>query len=420
MSRIDSRGCSISGATPAALRAYETALTAFQSWRTGAAGPLAVALEQAPHFVMAHALKAYLLLNGRDLQRVRAARPVLAQAMDLPANQRERLHLAAIRAVLADDYECAKSRLGEVLRTHPRDVLALQMAHAFDHITGETTRSLDRIAAVLPAWSSELPGYHVVQAMYAFSLVECGEFERAQRQAESVLAQNPNDARAHHVMAHVFEMTERADAGARWMTEHVDNWSAGTVVATHCWWHLALFHLALSEVDRALDVYDKRIRANPSEEMGDLIDASALLWRVRLLGHDPGERFKELANAWASHIDDAFCSFSDVHAALAFVGARDWVRARRLERALNRAQLQSTRHGQTTRQLGLPACRALIAFAQGEHALAIRLLANLPTLAHRLGGSQAQRDVLHLTLLCAVERVRRPRRRQSQLRLPLL
>ena len=135
----------------------------------------------------------------------------MARAAGLPANGRERMHLAALGAVLDDDYERAKAQLGEVLREQPRDVLALQVAHAFDYVTGDTARMHDRVAAVLPAWSSGLPGYHSVLAMHAFALEECGEFERAEQAARAALALNPLDARAHHVMAHVFEMTDRPD-----------------------------------------------------------------------------------------------------------------------------------------------------------------------------------------------------------------
>jgi hypothetical protein len=81
------------------------------------------------------------------------AEPVLARASKLPANARERLHLAAIAAVLADDYERGKALLGELLRQEPRDVLALQVAHAFDYLTGDVARMGDRVAGVLPAWS---------------------------------------------------------------------------------------------------------------------------------------------------------------------------------------------------------------------------------------------------------------------------
>jgi tetratricopeptide (TPR) repeat protein len=409
--RFDAHGCSISGATPAALQAYERALAAFLGWRSGADVQLALALQEAPGFVMAHVLKAWQRVCSRDPRRVQSAGPVLARAAGLPANERERLHLAAIAAALADDYERVTLRLDELLRLQPRDALALNVAHAFDYLAGDVDRMNERMTAVLPAWSRELPGYHAVLAMHAFSLEESGEYERAEQNAREALALNALDARAHHVMAHVFEMSERADEGVHWMNEHIASWDVDTVVATHCWWHLALFHLAQGQLDRALALYDQRIRAGQSGAITDLIDAAALLWRVQLGGADTGTRWAELAAAWRPHIDDGFCSFNDLHAMLSFVGARDWDSAQRLELGLVRAQSLPTRHGATTRQLGLPACRALVAFGRGNHTLAITLLASLPALAHRFGGSHAQRDVLHLTLLQAVERIRRRGRR---------
>ena len=419
MSATDARGCSISGATPAAVEAYERALAAFQSWRIGTDAHLARALQEAPTFVMAHVLQAYLLLSSRDPRRVRLARPVLKRAAGLPANERERLHLAAIAAALDDHYERAKTRWGELLRLHPRDTLALQVAHAFDYITGDLARMADRVASVLPAWSSDVPGYHAVLAMHAFSLEECGEYERAEQAARAALALNAFDARAHHVMAHVFEMTERPDEGVRWMNEHITFWSVDTVVATHCSWHLALFHLALGQLDQALALYDRRIRARRSSVVADMIDATALLWRIHLRGGNTGTRFAELAAAWAPTIDDGFCSFNDLHAMLAFVGAGDWDRAERLEHAVAQAVSLPTRYGETTRLLGLPACRALIAFGRRNDTLAITLLASLPAQAHRLGGSHAQRDVLQLTLLHAIERIRWPARRWRSAALPI-
>jgi tetratricopeptide (TPR) repeat protein len=336
----------------------------------------------------------------------------------LPANERERLHLGAIAAALDDHYERAKTRWSELLRLYPRDTLALQVAHAFDYITGDLARLSDRVASVMPAWSSELPGYHAVLAMHAFSLEERGEYERAERAARAALALNPFDARAHHVMAHVFEMTERADEGLHWMNEHIAYWSVDTVVATHCWWHIALFHLGLGQLDQALALYDHRVRAGGSKVIADLIDATSLLWRIHLRRRDTGTRWASLAAAWAPTIEDGFCSFNDLHAMLAFIGADDWDRAQRLERAVAHAVSLPTRYGETTRLLGLPACRALIAFGRRNDSVAIKLLASLPALAHRLGGSHAQRDVLQLTLLHAIERSRWPARRLRSMLVP--
>jgi tetratricopeptide (TPR) repeat protein len=403
---LDARGGPVSGATALALQGYESALAAFQTWRAGAEAPLAQALREAPRFVMGHLLQAYLLVCSRDPRRVRSARPVLARAAELKANRFERQHLAALSASLDDDYELAKSYLGALLRERPLDALALQVAHALDYLTGDLARLRDRVASVLPAWSHDVPGYGSVLAMEAFSLEECGEYAHAEHFARAALALNPMDARAHHVMAHVFEMTERPAEGVRWMRENASGWDLGSAVATHCCWHLALFHLAQGQLDRALELYDQRIRAGHSVEVADLIDASALLWRIELRGGDSGQRWSELATAWSAHVDDVFCSFNDIHAMLAFVGAMDWRNAACLDRALTRSASMPTRHGLTTRQLGLSACRALMAFGRGDAELATALFASLPESAHRLGGSHAQRDVLHQTMQCARERCR--------------
>jgi tetratricopeptide (TPR) repeat protein len=412
-SLADARGYRISGASPAALASWENALAVFQRWGGGVDEPLAEALQHAPDFLMAHVLQAYLLVCGRDPRRVRAARPVFAQAARLPANERERMHLAVLAAVLDDDYELARSRLGALLSSHPLDVLALQVAHAFDYMTGDIDRIRERVEAVLPFWTREMPGYHAVLAMYAFGLEECGDYGRADEFARAALELCPLDARAHHVMAHVFEMTARPEEGMQWMGQHAACWSAGTAVARHCWWHVALFALAAERYDLALTLYDRRIRPDRSTEVADLIDGSALLWRIQIHGGEPGQRWAMLAAAWDAHIDDGFCSFNDMHAMLAFAGARDGGRARRLESVLLERQSAPTRHGATTRQLGLAACQGLCAFGDGDYARAVVLLAGLPMVAHRLGGSQAQRDVLFLTLQHAVQRLRRAGTRRA-------
>jgi tetratricopeptide (TPR) repeat protein len=411
--QLDARGCSISGAAPAAMDAFERALAASQSWRNGADVELKAALQESPAFVMAHILQAYLQLCGRDPVRAQSARPSHARATALRANERERMHLAAIGAALDDDYERTITLLSELLRQYPRDLIALQVAHCFDYMTGDVTRLSQRVTDVLPAWSHDLPGYHAVLAMHAFGLEETGDYERAEQEAEQAIVLNPSDARAHHVMAHIFEMTERPDAGIRWMGERSARWGLDTVVATHCWWHVGLFRLAQGQPDGALAIYDQRIRA-AGDNVAALIDAAALLWRVQLMGADVGARWNALAAAWAPHIEDRYCSFNDIHAMLAFVGAGDWDSAMRLERTLVRSQAQATRHGAVSRQVGLPACRALIAFGRGDDTLALTLFASLPVLAHRIGGSHAQRDVLNLTMLETVERIRRHIRRPSR------
>ncbi|MNL48291.1 hypothetical protein D3C87_1711340 [compost metagenome] len=57
-----------------------------------------------------------------------------------------------------------------------------------------------------------------------------------------------------------------------------------------------------------------------------------------------------------------------------------------------------------TRAVGLPVAHALVAFARQDYALSADLLRDLRLIAHRFGGSHAQRDVLALTLVEAALR----------------
>jgi tetratricopeptide (TPR) repeat protein len=419
MSRLDDRGCPVAGATPAALQAFERAQDAWLSWRAGADELLAAALREAPRFAMARLMQAHLLACSRDPLQVHQARRVLAGIDRDRLPQRERLHLMAVEATIGGDPVSARAVLEGLLWRFPRDLLALHAAHSLDHVIGDTRSLRNRIAAVLPAWSPELPGYRSVQVMHAFGLEECGAYEEAEDTVRAALASDGGDLRAHHVMAHLFEMTDRAEDGIRWMRTRTLRQGADAPLTTHLGWHLALFHLACGQLEEALDLYDERIRPGGSPDVSELVDAAALLWRIQLAGAEAGSRWNVLAEDWAAHIDDRFSSFNDLHAMLAFVGAGDGPRARQLECVLVDSQSQRTRHGTTTRQIGLPACRALIAFGRGDDLLATTLLASLPALAHRFGGSHAQRDVLHLTLASAIERLRRPARRWRSRAVPL-
>jgi hypothetical protein len=412
MTLRDQRGYEISGASPANGDAFEEVLSLHLSWQCGAEAGLQSLIAEAPCFTMAHVLEAYLGLCNRDVARARRARLAVARAGEIPANHRESLHIAAIRAALDDDFATFRSRLQGLLSQYPRDVLALQVSHAVDYLTGDVEAMQSRIAEVLPNWSEEVPGFHAVLAMQAFSLVEATHYQEARDCGLHALSLAPGDARAHHALVHVCEMTGDSVGGDRLMRERRTFW-ADSIAETHCWWHWALFHLAEGAVTDVLDIYDQRIRQQRSVTLADLIDSSALLWRLALLRVDAGFRWSELATAWMPHIDDGHCTFNDMHAMIALVGARDWESAARLESGLLRSRMQGTRYGETTRLVGLPVCRAILAFGKGDDARATECLSVVPTTARRMGGSEAQRDLLYLTLMEAIRRLRRPMRRAA-------
>ena len=399
----DARGCAVTGASARALEHYERALGGFLAWTGEPRAEARCAVEAAPEFVMGHVLEAELHLCSRNPADMQGALQALRRAQRLPQNARERMHAASIATALRGDYARARELLACILERHPRDLLALAVSHTIDHYLGDTRDLRDRVAAVLPAWSRADAGYHGVLAMHAFGLEEAGEYARAEDAAFAALELEPRDIRAHHARAHVLEMQGRSAQGLRRMGERAAYWTGAGASSTHVWWHLALYHLELGDARHALELYDRRLGG---EALNELIDASALLWRLQLHGVEAGPRWDLLAERWAPHAADAFCAFNDLHAMLAFVGARRADLARRLLRAQRRRLAHGGTNETMLRAVGLPACQALAAFGKEDYARAALLLRGLPEVSHRLGGSHAQRGLIGLTLRAAESRVR--------------
>ena len=199
-------------------------------------------------------------------------------------------------------------------------------------------------------------------------------------------------------------MRNRPREGIAWMQPNADQWAPGSFLGTHNWWHLAMFHLELDDHAEVLRLYDAAIGGTGSSAVLDLIDASAMLWRLALRGVDVGDRWQSLADRWAPLAAAANYAFNDWHAMLAFVGADRAALQRQVLQAQQRAMAEGDDNAGFTRDVGHPACRAVAAFGHGDHATATALLRDIRSHAHRFGGSHAQRDLIDLTLIEASRR----------------
>ncbi len=390
----------LTGATARSRELYGQAFWRFICHRGGVLEAARAAAREAPAFVAARQLEAWALLCSRDPAGTEAAGRAYASLRALPMGRRERRHSAAIAAAIDGDTGGALRLLDRSLGEDPHDLVALAVAHAFDHMLGRADAQLGRTSQALARWSPGAPGYHAVLSMHAFALEESGDYHRAEDVARRALELEPHDIRAHHAVAHVLEMLGRPGEGIHWMAERAGYWNDAAPGATHQWWHLALFHLERDETRQALELYDHRIGVRPVA-ISELIDAAALLWRLELRGAAPGARWQALAEHWAPHATDAFCAFNDLHAMLAFAGARRGDLAARLLGAQPRAAARPGAAGEMSRVVGEPACRAIHAFANGDYVTAERILRGLPPVAGRIGGSHAQRDILELTRFAA-------------------
>jgi tetratricopeptide (TPR) repeat protein len=406
MSLCDCRGIPVSTKNRSSLERLETAVELLHGY---AGDPLSVidrALAEDPGFVMGHCFRAalYLVSADRRVDPDLKASVAAAQSLAGSANDRERQHIVALRTWLDGDWRLAAFHYGRILLDYPRDSLALQIAHTIDYFIGDLDLLRDRIARALPDWDPNLPGHGYLLGMHAFGLEETGHFQQAEESAGQALEINPRDVWALHALAHVFEATGRPSEGSVYLNARRNDWSFDNVLAVHNWWHLALYHLDLREIDQVLALYDSHIRASQSGVLFDLVDASALLWRLYLCDANLGNRYAEVSQAWQSAMNPGLYAFNAVHAMMSFAATNNADAAELLTAMLEAQSVAMTSDAEMIRAVALPACLGIHALAQGEYGTAVDRLERACALQQRLGGSNAQRDVLKLTLIEAALR----------------
>lgn len=394
----DRQGNALTGATAETLEQYNHAVDAFNLYRGDPVTPLEQAIENAPDFAMARIAKIYLFALATEPAAAAAARAELAAVQGVRLNEREASHVAILAQLLAGEWSAAGLALDYHNLRYPHDLLALQAGHLVDFYRANARNLRDRLARVLPRWSPDIPGHSIVQGMYAFGLEETGDYLRAEQVGRQALDLQPLDCWAHHAVAHVMEMQGRAQDGIGWMTERELYWSGDdNLFKVHNWWHLALCHLDLGQTKEVLALYDGPIRQERSAVVLDMIDASALLWRLSLTGQDVGERWQELAIAWDQHADGQLYPFNDWHAVMAYLGAGRDARVEALMATL-RNNLHSSETATWARRIGLPLAEGFVAFWRGHYTTAAERLNSVRFIANAFGGSHAQRDIIDWTL----------------------
>jgi hypothetical protein len=400
----DSAGYELSGASAHGLAALEEGLHQFRCYIGDPVATVERVLAHSPGLVMGQVLKAYLHLLGTEPAGLPVARGAHEAAVALPANDRERHHIQAIGHVIEGRWRAAALALEDLSVEYPRDALALQAGHLIDFFIGDSRMLRDRIARALPAWGKDVAGYHAVLGMHAFGLEETGDYARAEAEGRLSVGLEPRDGWGQHAVAHVMEMQGRRRDGIAWMRANPEAWSRDSFFAVHNWWHVALFHLGLGEIDEALALYDGPIHGKASSVVLEMIDASSMLWRLHLRGVNVGNRWDAIARNWEPVASSGNYAFNDMHAMMAFVGAGRVKAADAVLEAQRAAMDAAGDNAQFTREVGHAATRAIRAFGDGDYGETVRLLRPIRSYAHRFGGSHAQRDLLDLTLIEAASR----------------
>jgi hypothetical protein len=176
-------------------------------------------------------------------------------------------------------------------------------------------------------------------------------------------------------------------------------WSSpGHTNQAHIWWHRALFHLELGQYDAALALYDGPLRATQRRLGNILTNASALLWRLDLLGCDVGDRWRDLAELWEGHADGKCLVFTDIHAAMAELRSGQEALVEKRLAAMRETAASDAEAAGLYRTVGIPVVEGLSAFHRGAYDEVVGLLLQTRFDLWQIGGSHAQRDVIDWTL----------------------
>src|SRR5205807_4115176 len=266
---------------------------------------------------------------------------------------------------------------------------------------GESPGMRDAVAAALPHWDDAVPGYGYLLGCYAYGLEESGDYARADEFGRRAVEINPSDIWAAHAVAHVAEMQGRRQEGLAWITHGADYWRECNNFSFHLRWHEALFRLDLEEHDRVLDVYDREVRAEKSDEYLDIANAVSLLWRLEQAEVDVGARWRELAERARLHIDDHSLVFVDLHYLMALAAAGDATAVEQFVHSCERFAIEESTESKVMADVGLPLARAVVAHRRGAFASVVDQLLSRRNDFRRIGASHAQRDIFDQLLVDA-------------------
>ena len=401
----DQWGNPVTAANSLAVDALDRTITSYLGFRLDTGSHLKAALAADPELPLGLIFSGFFFMlfcqpkmHVRGLAARETARAVVAGGS---VSLREQHYMTALESWADGDWDRATAAFEAVLLDHPLDPMALRLSHYLHFYTNGGRAMRLSSARVLPFWTPDLPGAGFIQAIHAFGLEENGEYAAAERHARAAIEINPADLWGIHAGAHVMEMQGRHREGIGWVAAQADHWNAGTNnFRFHVWWHRALYHLELGEHDTVLDLYDREIRAESTEEYLDITNGTALLWRLEQEGADVGDRWVELADRSAERVGDHLLCFADLHYAMALGAAGRQAGADALLDAMRDGNVDETgTQGTVYRQVGIALTEAVIDARLGRHARVVDILLPLREQFALVGGSHAQRDIFERALL---------------------
>ncbi|MEM7302400.1 MAG: tetratricopeptide repeat protein [Pseudomonadota bacterium] len=384
--------------SPAALQSWNATMMAFLAHSAETPNHLASVLNTEPDFALGHAVKGlfYVLLGRRELYAtaIAALEDAKRNTVGNSACPREQNFIHALTSWIDGNPYQSVAAVERVLTGQPRDALAAKLSHALRFVLGDSAGMRTSLEAIRPHYDQDHPAYGYLLGCYSFALEETGDFAEAERTGKTGLEIAADDAWGLHSVAHVYDMTGRSRDGLSWLDGREAAWEHCNNFRYHVWWHKALMHLDLGQIDVVFDLYDRQIRQDKTDDYRDISNATSLLTRLELNGFTVGQRWEELAELCEKRTEDGCLIFADLHYLLALLGGDRKQAVSDLIGNMNQCAVAGGKpFEQIASHPGLAAANGLEAFGEGNYEIAFLHLANARQSMQTIGGSHAQRDV---------------------------
>jgi hypothetical protein len=281
---------------------YREALTALLGFSSNIEDRINELRAERPGYVPAEVFESYLGLLSSEYGPSKAALETAVRLREGTASLRdhEKAHLDVIEAWGKGEFSRAQRLLDALLIQYPSDTLALFSGHQLDFFLADAQSLRDRVGAAIEEWDRDDPAYGYLLGMFAFGLEESGWYERSKDVGLEALERSKSDVWALHAVVHTHEMRAEFRSGLALMSELESHWTRGNFFSVHNYWHKCLYLLEVGDLPGIFNIYDSVIHRPDSALIAlEMLDASAILWRLYLDGVDVGSRFDELSSRWA-------------------------------------------------------------------------------------------------------------------------
>ncbi len=388
----DQFGLPVTTVSPSALQAYDRAVHGLLGWDGAALDLFNGALALDPGLAVAHAGAAVCHFLDERFPEARASAEQ-ARGAATGATPRERGHVEAMAQLVTGRPDQAEQAMREHLASYPRDLAVFQRLYYVWFWQGRFPEML----AMTSQLARHYPGNSFMLGLHAFALEEAQRIPEAFATAEVAVARNPRDAWAVHALAHTLYEMGASRAGISLLPPAIHPCTHLGWFRNHLLWHLALMHFATGDYARVSTMARAAFERRPSSVAGNLHDSISLLWRLELCAVNVGERWQPFAAIARDRLDRQGLLFHAAHLAMALAGAGEWATAEQ-QLDMLRARAPKDRTGVVGAVL-IPLTEGLHAFAAGDYRRVIERIEPLRSRIVELGGSRAQRDVFHDTLL---------------------